>query len=223
MYVNNGFFPLIFTFVIITIISVLRIRRSIQGTKVNVKKTIIFSAYFVAITSFLVYNSFLIGSVAVIYVIPYFAVVIVTIYYSYTHSKRSLSFLKLPDSKGGNSAIYVKGGLSMYFLYVAALTIRVVINFLFIGSEKFYFSKEQTILGNENATAIMPFLHTNPAMMTLTSTVTDFLLIIAMGLIIGRNARVLRYYYQQKNEKMACYCYSFKHPNKILHTCTSSL
>ena len=189
MYVNNGFFSLIFTFVIITIMSVLRIRRSIQGTKVNVKKTIVFSVYFVAITSFLVYNSFLIGSVAVLYVIPYFAVVIVTIYYSYMHSKRSLSFLKLPDSKGGNSAIYVKGGSSMYFLYVAALTIRVVINFLFIGSEKFYFNKEQTILGNENATAIMPMLHTNPAMMTLASTVTDFLLIIAVGLIIGRNAR----------------------------------
>ena len=198
MYVNNGVFSLIFTFVIIIIISVLRIRRSIQGTKVNVKKTIIFSAYFVAITSFLVYNSFLIGSVAVLYVIPYFVVVIVTIYYSYIYSKRSLSFLKLPDN-GGNSAIYVKGGLSMYLLYVAALTIRVVINFLFIGSEKFYFNKEQTILGNENATAIRPMLHTNPAMMTLTFTVTDLLLIIAMGLIIGRNARILRYYYQEKN------------------------
>jgi len=203
MNVNNGIFSLIFTFVIIIIISVLRIRRSIQGTKVSVKKTIIFSAYFVAVTSFLVYNSFLIGSVAVLFVIPYFAAVIVTIYYSYIHSKRSLSLLKILDSKGGNSAIYVKGELSMYFLYVAALTIRVVINFLFIGSERFYFNKEQTILGNQNATAIMPFLHTNPAMITLASTVTDFLLIIAMGLIIGRNARVLRYYYQQKNEKKA--------------------
>jgi hypothetical protein len=199
MYINNGFFSLIFTFVIIIIISVLRIRRSIPGTKVNVKKTIIFSAYFVAITSFLVYNSFLIGSVAVLYVIPYFAVVIVTIYCSYTYSKRSLSFLKY--SNDGNSAIYVKGGLSMYFLYIAALTIRVVINFLFIGSERFYFNKEQTILGN--ASAIMPMFHTNPAMMTLTSTVTDFLLIIAMGLIIGRNARVLRYYYQHKNRTVS--------------------
>jgi hypothetical protein len=176
MSVNNGLFSLIFTFVIIIIISVLRIKRFIQGTKVNVKKTIVFSAYFIAITSFLVYNSFLLGSVAVLYVIPYLGVVIVTIYYSYIHSKRSLSFLKLPDSKGGNSAIYVKGGLSMYFLYVAALTIRVVINFLFVGSERFYFNKEQTILGNENATAIMPFLHTNPAMMTLVSTVTAFFL-----------------------------------------------
>ena len=201
MYVNNGFFSLIFTFVIIIIISVLTIRRSIQGTKVNVKKTIIFSAYFVAITSFLLYNSFLIGSVAVLYVVPYFVVVIVTIYCSYIYSKRSLSFLKY--SNDGNSAIFVKGGLSMYFLYVAALTIRVVINFLFIGSERFYFNKEQTILGNENASAIIPMFHTNPAMMTLTSTGTDFLLIIAMGLIIGRNARVLRYYYQHKNRTVS--------------------
>ena len=77
MNVNNGLFSLIFTFVIITIISVLRIRRSIQGTKVSVKKTIIFSVYFVAITSFLVYNSFLIDSVTVQFIIPYFTVVIV--------------------------------------------------------------------------------------------------------------------------------------------------
>jgi hypothetical protein len=122
------------------------------------------------------------------------------IIYSYIHSKRSLSFSELPDSNGGNSAIYVKGGLSMYFLYVAALTIRVVINFLFIGSERFYFNKEQTIPGNENATAIMPMIHTSPAIMTLTSTITDFLLIIAVGLIIGRSARVLRYYYHQKKQ-----------------------
>ncbi|MGB8936406.1 MAG: hypothetical protein WCC17_15025 [Candidatus Nitrosopolaris sp.] len=191
--VNNGFFPLIFTFVVIIIISVLRIRRAIQGTKVNVKKTIIFSVYFVAITSFLVYNSFLIGSIAVVYVIPYFAVVVAAIYCSYIYSKTTLS---LPDSNSDNSAIYVKGGLSIYFLYVAALTIRIVINFLFIGSDRFYFNKE-------HRTAIMPMIHINPAMTILAFTVADFLLIIAMGLIIGRNARVLRYYYQQKKRTVS--------------------
>ena len=126
------------------IIIVLRIRKAIQGTKVNVKKTIIFSAYFVAISSFLVSNSFLIGSVPVVYVIPYFVVVVAAIYCSYIHSKRTLSFLKSPDSTSGNSAIYVKGGLSIYFLYVAALTIRIVINFLFIASERFYFGGNMT-------------------------------------------------------------------------------
>jgi hypothetical protein len=194
--VNNGFFPLIFTFVIIIIINVLRIRKTIQGTKVNVKKTIIFSAYFVAITSFLVYNSFLIGRIDVVYVIPYFVVVVAAICCSYIYSKTTLSFLKSPDNDSGNSVIYVKGGLSIYFLYVAALTMRIVINFLFIGSERFYFIKE-------HRTAIMPMLHIHPAMTILAFTITDFLLIIAMGLIIGRNGRVLRYYYQQRRRAIS--------------------
>ena len=44
----------------------------------------------------------------------------------------------------------------MYFLYIAALTIRVVINFLFIGSERFYFNKEQTILGMKMLPLLCP-------------------------------------------------------------------
>ena len=185
------------------IIVVLRIRKAIHGTKVNVKKTIIFSAYFVAISSFLVYNSFLIGSIPFVYVIPYFVVVVAAIYCSYIYSKRTLSFLELPDSNSGNPAIYVKGGLSIYFLYVAALTIRVAINFLFIGSEKFYFNNQQTILGNGSATVIMPMFHIAPATEILAFTVADFLLIIGMGLIIGRIARVLKYYYQQKKRMIS--------------------
>jgi hypothetical protein len=200
---NNGLLLLMFTFVIIMIMIILRLRKAIQGTKVNVKRTISFSAYFVAISSFLVYNSFLIGSVPGVYVIPYFAVVLAAAYCSYIYSKRTLSFLKLPDSDTDSSAIYVKGGLSIYFLYVAALTIRIAINFLFIGSEKFYFNNQQTILGNGTATVIMPMFHTDPATTILAFTVTDFLLLIGVGLIIGRNTRVLKYYYQHKKRTMS--------------------
>jgi hypothetical protein len=52
---------------VIIIIIVLRIRKAIQGTKVNVKKTIMFS----------------VRSVPVAYVIPYFAVVVAATYCSY--------------------------------------------------------------------------------------------------------------------------------------------
>ena len=114
---NNGLYLLMFTLVITTIIIIFRIKKAIHGTKVNVKKTIIFSAYFVAITSFLVYNSFLVGGVPVVYAVPYFAVIIVAVYCSYMYSKRTLSFLKLP-SDDGNPVIYVKGGLSIFLLYV---------------------------------------------------------------------------------------------------------
>ena len=192
-----------FTFVIIMIMIILRLRKAIQGTKVNVKRTIIFSAYFVAISSFLVYNSFLIGNVPIVYVIPYLAVVVAASYCSYRYSRRTLSFVKSPNSDDGNSAVYVRGGLSIFLVYVAALTIRIAINFLFIGSEKLYFNNQQTILGNGTATVIMPMFHTDPATTILAFTVTDFLLLIGVGLIIGRNTRVLKYYYQHKKRTMS--------------------
>lgn len=192
-----------FTLVITTIMIIFRTKKAIQGTKVNVKKTIIFSAYFVAISSFLVYNSFVIDNVPVVYVIPYLAVVVVASYCSYRYSRRTLSFVKLPNSDDGNPAVYVRGGLSIFLLYVAALTIRIAINFLFIGLEKLYFNNQQTILGNGTATVIMSMVHTDPATTVLALTITDLLLIVGAGLVLGRNASVLKYYYQEKKRRMS--------------------
>jgi hypothetical protein len=198
---NSGLYLLLFTLVTTTIIIIFRIKKAIQGTKVNVKKTIIFSAYFVSISSFLVYNSFLVGGVPVVYAVPYFAVVVAAAYCSYIYSKRTLSFSKLP-SYNGNSVIYVKGGLSIFLLYIAALTIRIAINFLFIGSEKLYFN-QQTIFGNGTVTDIMPMVHIDAATTVLALTITDLLLIVGAGLVVGRNASVLKYYYQEKERRMS--------------------
>jgi hypothetical protein len=95
---NNNAFAfslLIFTFAITIIIIIFRIRKVMQGTKVSVKKRIIFSAYYLAIASFLVYNSFLIGSVPFAYAVPYSAIAVASGYGSYKYSKRILSFWKL--------------------------------------------------------------------------------------------------------------------------------
>lgn len=191
-----------FTLVITMIIIILRIRKAIQGTKVNVKRIIIFSAYFLGIASFLVYNSFLVGSIPRVYAILYFATIAAAVYWSYIYSKRTLSFSKLPDSDSVNPTVYVKGGLSIYFLYVGALTVRIAINYLFIGSETFYFNNQQSILGN-TIFVILPILHTDPATIMLALTVANFLLITGAGVIIGRNTRVLEYYYQQKKRAMS--------------------
>src|SRR3989442_1454918 len=147
---NSAFSILIFTFVIIIIIIIFRVRKVKKGTKVSSKKTILFSAYFVAIASFLVYNSFLVSAIPVGYLIPYIGVAVAATYSSYIYSKRSLSFWKLPPTNldgDSSSSIYSKGGLAVYLLYVSALTIRVAINFLFIDPEKFYFNN-QGILEN---------------------------------------------------------------------------
>ena len=178
-----------------------------QGTKVSVKKTIIFSAYYLAIASFLVYNSFLVSSVPFAYAVPYSAVVVASGYGSYKYSKRILSFWKSSTNGDENSSstIYAKGGLAIYLLYVAVLLVRIAINFIFIGSEKFYFNNQQAILENSSSSAILimpPLIHTDSATTILAFTATDFLLMVGAGLLIGRNARILKYYYQDKKRAM---------------------
>jgi hypothetical protein len=200
--INNGFFPLIFMFAIMTFIIILRIRKVIQGTKVDVKKIIIFSFYFIAIASFLVYNSFLIG-VPFVFVVPYFPVAVAAVYCSYRYSKRVLSFWELPTGNdGSNSTItYAKGGLSIYILYLAALSMRIVINFLFIGSEKLYFNNQ--LLSNDTTAATLmtpPLLGTNSTTILLAFIATDILLIVGASLVVGRNARIIKHHQERKNK-----------------------
>jgi hypothetical protein len=202
--INNGFFLLIFIFAILTIIVVLRIRKVIQGTKVDVKKTIIFSVYFVAVAAFLVFNSFLIGGVQFVFLVPYFVVALAALYCSYRYSKRALSFSEIPtDNDGSNSTIiYAKGGLSIYILYVIALSVRIVINLLFIGSEKLYFNSQLPLNDTGAATLIMqPLVGTNSTTMMLAFIATDILLIGGSGLVVGRNVRIMKYYYSQVRKK----------------------
>jgi hypothetical protein len=204
---NNNAFAfslLIFTFAITIIIIIFRIGKVMQGTKVSVKKTIIFSAYYLAIASFLVYNSFLIGSVPFAYAVPYSAIAVASGYGSYKYSKRILSFWKLSTKGDENSSstIYSKGGLAIYMLYIVALIVRSAINFIFIGSEKFYFNNQEAILENGSSAILImpPLVHTDSATTILAFTATDFLLMVGAGLLIGRNARVLKYYYQDKKK-----------------------
>lgn len=179
---------------------ILRLRKAIKGTKVNPKRTIIFSAYLVAVSLFLVYNSFLIDNVPNIYVIPDLVVVLIAAYCSYIYSKRTLSFWKLPNYDDTSSDIYVKGGLSIYFLYVAALTIRIAIGFLFIGSQKFYLNNQLEILGGNTTGVIAPLFYTDPITTILAFAITDILLLIGVGLIMGRSTIILKYYQHNKSK-----------------------
>jgi hypothetical protein len=182
------------------IIITFRIRKAIRGAKVNIKRTIIFSVYFIAIVCFLVYNSFLIGALPAVYVVPYFAIAAGATYCSYIYSKRTLLFRKLPNRDTGNSAIYTQGGLSVYVIYILALTMRIAINFLFIGSDKFYFNNQGSMLANATAIGIMPLFRTDPVTTTLAFVATDFLLVIGAGLLVGRNSRIIEYYCREKSD-----------------------
>jgi hypothetical protein len=197
---------LIFMFIIMALIIILRIRKVIQGTKVDTKKTIIFSVYFIVIASFLVYNSFLIGGVPFVYIVPYLAIAVTALYCSYMYSKSSLSFWELPASNNNRSSYtitYTKGGLSIYIVYIVALSIRIVINFLFIGSDKLYFNNNQALANDTTSTVLImpPLLGANSTTTLFAFIATDILLIIGAGLVVGRNARIIKHQYEERRGK----------------------
>ena len=171
------------SFVITSIIIVIRIRKVLQGTKISIRKSILFSAYYIVITSFLIYNSFLLA-VPVTYAIPYALAALLSTYISYVYSKRSLLFWK-QDSIN----VYVKGGIALYLLYVIALSIRIAINFIFIGYQEVTLNQQgDMIIINR------PIINTTSELTTLSLIVTDFLLVLGVGLLLGRNLRVIKYY-----------------------------
>ena len=148
---------MIFMFVIMVLIIILRIRKVIKGTKVDTKRTIIFSVYFIANASFLVYNSFLIGGIPFAYIVLYFAIAVTAVYCSYMYSKSALSFWESPIY---DSCIHTQ--LSVYIVYVVALSIHIMINFLFIGSDKLYFDNQPLANDTTSAILVMPLFSTNP-------------------------------------------------------------
>jgi hypothetical protein len=75
---------------------------------------------------------------------------------------------------------------------------RIAINFLFIGSDKFYFNNQESMVANGTAIGIMPLIRTDPMTTTLAFVATDLLLVIGAGLLVGRNSRIIEYYYKEK-------------------------
>ena len=175
----------VISLVITSIIIVIRIRNVLQGTKISIRKSVLFSAYFIIISFFLIYNSFSLD-MPITYAIPYTIIGTLSTYISYVHSKKSLLFWKQDSSH------YVKGGLILYFLYVVALSIRIAINFLFIGYQEVMLNQQGDII-----TISRPIISTTLELRLLSLIVTDSLLVVGVGLLIGRNLRVMKYYFEQ--------------------------
>jgi hypothetical protein len=120
------------------------------------------------------------------YAIPYTITAVLSTYISYVRSKKSLLFWKQDSSH------YVKGGLTLYLLYVVALSIRIAINFLFVGYQEVMLNQQGDIVAINR-----PIVSTTPELRLLSLIVTDSLLAVGVGLLIGRNLRVIKYYFEQ--------------------------
>lgn len=176
----------IISFVITSIIIIIRIRKVLQGTKISIRKSVLFSAYFVIISFFLIYNSFSLD-MPITYAILYSIAGALYTYISYVHSKKSLLFWKQ------DSSYYVKGGLILYLLYVVALSIRIAINFLFVGYQEVMLNQQGDII-----TINRPIVSiSTPELRLLSLIITETLLVVGVGLLVGRNLRVMKYYFEQ--------------------------
>jgi len=167
----------VYVFLGVLVLLVLRrLSRVVRGSKVSKTRTIVYSAYYLGFASLLIAVSVLSGGVSAIDLVLYLLVGVAGIFGSYHFSNSRIGFWK-----GGDGAIYFRGAIAVYLLYVAALIARIAIDLAFIGPQAFTFTVSGT-----------------PATLSQTAIdagiVTDVLLALGAGLLTGRNLRVMRRY-----------------------------
>jgi len=161
---------------VLLFIVVRRLRLVISGTKVSKLRTLIFSGYFVALASFFTLTSFFYGGVSPLYAVLYIAVGAAGAYGSYLFSDRRIGFWK-----GADGSIYYKGAVIIYVIYLVGLVARITIDLVFIGPQAFTFSTAPSATPLSSSAIYAGIL-------------TDALLALGAGLLVGRNARVMKRY-----------------------------
>lgn len=173
---NPPLLPLIFAFAIMAPILFLRMRKMKKGTKVDVRKTIAFSAILLGFSVFAVVSSFAIGAPS-FYAIAYGAIFMVVAYGSYHYSNRVLDFWRTPDG-----SIYAKGGGMVLVFYFAALIARVAISATAGGGQGGF------SVSLQGSSSLSPAGASPDAI--LAAIIVDDLLMVGAGLLVGRNARI---------------------------------
>lgn len=162
--------PLVVSLVIVSPIIMFRMRRMRNGTKVSIGKTIGFSAFLAGFSVFAVLSSFSIG-VLPTYSAIYAAIFAAVAFGSYHYANKVLDFWRTPDG-----SVYVKGGMVLLAFYVAALVARLAIS---------------TTVGAESFGSLQPGVNASPDSVSA-AIVLDALLVTGAGLLVGRNARIIK-------------------------------
>jgi hypothetical protein len=161
---------------VLLLVVVRRLSLVLKGTKVSKVRTVVFSAYYVILAFFFTLTSFFYGGATAQDAALYLAVGAAGAYGSYLFSDRRIGFWK-----GADGSIYYKGAVIIYMIYLVGLVARIAIDLAYIGPQAFTFS---TLPG---ATP----LSTSAADAGI---LTDSLLTLGAGLLVGRNARVMKRY-----------------------------
>jgi hypothetical protein len=166
---------------VLVIIVLLRIRRVMNGTKISVGRTVGYSIYYVVFGSLFLSSSFVLG-IPLVYFLSYPIVFIAAFVLAFELARRRVVFWRGPDG-----SIYSKGGLPIYMIYVVGLVARILIGYVYFGANFLFFS-----------------FPTGAALSgaALSATVaSDLLLTAGIGLLFGRNMRILKKYLAIKSGK----------------------
>jgi NADH:ubiquinone oxidoreductase subunit 6 (subunit J) len=161
---------------VLILLVIRRLSRVIHGSRVSTARTVLYSAYYLGFAGILIAVSVFSGGVSAVDVALYLLVGAVGLYGSYSFSSSRIGFWK-----GGDGAIYYRGALAVYLVYVAALISRIAIDLAFIGPQAFAF------------TTGTPSVALSPTAVGA-GVVADVLLALGAGLLTGRNLRVMKRY-----------------------------
>jgi len=163
--------PVIIFLALIVILMVRRIYRSYFGIRFSAGRTIGYALFYVAFGSVFSILSFFEG-VSLIYAVPYALILGIAAIWSYRFTDKRISFWKGPDGSP-----YFRGGVILYVIYVVGFVARLSIEVVEFGPN--LFAPPSSILTSS----------------ALYSTIAaDLLMMFGLGLLVGRNARVIARY-----------------------------
>jgi len=174
---SNADYTSVYLFLgVLLLVVVRRLRLVFKGSKVSKVRAIIFSCYYVVLAFFFTLTSFLYGGATAEDAVLYVAIGAAGAYGSYLFSDRRIGFWK-----GADGSIYYKGAVIIYVIYLVGLVARIAIDLAFIGPQAFTFTLSPSS-ASLSASAIDAGI------------LADCLLTLGAGLLVGRNARVLKRY-----------------------------
>ena len=107
---------------------------------------------------------------------------VITFLLAFEFARRRLIFWKASDG-----SIYSKGGVPIYLFYIAGLVARIAIGYIYIGPNFLFYIPTTTLTLSSAA---------------ISATIaTDLILVAGVGLLFGRNMRILRKYLCDQERK----------------------
>ncbi len=158
--------------VLLVLLSLRRVYRSYRGVRFSAARTVGYALFYIAFGSTFSILSFFEG-VPLLFAAPYAALLVAAGFWSYRYSDRRISFWR-----GGDGGVYFRGGVILYLVYFVGLIARLSIDLAVFGPNLFSVGPNLVL----TSTALYATI------------ATDLLLMFGLGLLVGRNLRVLRRY-----------------------------